>query len=352
VEDRRSMFHRSGDLPDGMKGHPFVRRRYFYTLPLKLWDALETNLGKERFDLEHLKIERELSELNGDHTSSVGFHYGVKLLYTMLRPPGPLYELARQYAHKFAKDPEAEIRTIEAGEQQVCRLQRAYHGWLLTNREFVDEHDGAFLELAQSKAVISVPKAIPPTTAAFRKLYEMQTVRSPRQESVAKSFNEFMIKWQIQQLPGPYLPFPSPMNLSADPTDIERSSAKAAKLTVAIIPDTMPLPEESLLRKRFEAARQQKDLPHLQEWTSIIAASNPGKSTFDPYARLFEIQHYLRSLILRHPRVFFRKKRALEEAFADFFQVSRDTIYRDLGQLCERLGCNIDQLPSSALRED
>jgi len=284
------------DLPRGLSGHPLLRHNLFYTLPLALWDALKSNLGGDCFDPEHLAIEREVSRIVGDHTTFVGFERGRKLSYCLLRPSGPLYELAKEYIRQFASDPEADIKALEEGEKRISRLQRAFLGWLLTNREFVAEHDAVMLELRESSGPSSIPQVVPPTTQAFRSLYQLEKVQKKRRAIGVQSLQQFLNKWQLQTLTGPYLPFPMPMELPAILTNIGLSRARAMELTVAIIPDTMPLPGDAELRRQLETARGKRSRPHLQQWQSIIAASNPAKSELDPFARQFEIQHYVRIL--------------------------------------------------------
>jgi hypothetical protein len=45
-----------------------------YTLPLELLGAVVDEIGEERFDPKSLDLDRQLSALNGDHTSRIGFH--------------------------------------------------------------------------------------------------------------------------------------------------------------------------------------------------------------------------------------------------------------------------------------
>src|SRR5262249_19276815 len=69
---------------------------------------------------------------------------------------------------------------------------------------------------------------------------------------------------------------------------------------------------------------------HLREWIDIVRSSNPARNRIPRFARIFKLQHFMRVLYSRHAATLNRKKGAVCDAVAEFFEVDRDVIRRDV----------------------
>src|SRR4029078_3223527 len=93
------------------------------------------------------------------------------------------------------------------------------------------------------------------------------------------------------------------------------------------------------LRELLNKAR--RDLPkaeHLDEWHNIIRSENAARNQLDRFCRIFDLQHYWRALFQRHQDKLKGKIGTLEIAFANWFEVSRETVHGDLITIRRRLG--------------
>ena len=73
-------------------------------------------------------------------------------------------------------------------------------------------------------------------------------------------------------------------------------------------------------------------------WIEIVHSDNVAKNQIPRYARVFEVQHYVRAIYSRHPRALKRKKSALISALSEYLRTSEDSIERDWKLISDRLG--------------
>ena len=136
----------NGTAPARFLHHPLVEGRYFFSLPRKLWDSVYNSIDKEAFDAEVVELERTLSDMCGDFSFNVGLWQGRVFSYNLLRE-SPLDLSSAECAATLKKNKihlEHLARSYEERSKVFHRTTRAYVGWLLTNSDFLDEHDELF----------------------------------------------------------------------------------------------------------------------------------------------------------------------------------------------------------------
>jgi hypothetical protein len=101
----------------------------------------------------------------------------------------------------------------------------------------------------------------------------------------------------------------------------------------------MPVPSEDDLRRLAEGSISHEPPKHLEPWAKIIRGG-ASKNELKRYARIFPLLHYWRVLMSRHADALCRQQGRLEEAFAGYFGVERDSIRGDLRLIALRLGPN------------
>ena len=105
------------------------------------------------------------------------------------------------------------------------------------------------------------------------------------------------------------------------------------------IPDIYPTQGTGVINEIMEdVLHEHHGSSHLTEWMKFIGKSNTVKNALPAYGRRFQLQHYWRILQHRYPSELHRKKGVLGHAFADYFDVSEDTIKGDLRFIQKRLG--------------
>ena len=85
---------------------------------------------------------------------------------------------------------------------------------------------------------------------------------------------------------------------------------------------------------------------HLVKWRRIVARENAAKNAIARYARLFSLQHYWRLIHERHAIAVKRQACHLRAAFATFFDVSPDSIRKDLTSITKGLGSGWERRPN------
>ena len=131
--------------PLQMLSHPLVASKFFFALPSSLLTDILVVIDERTVDPDLLTLEQSLSEICGDHAASVGFWNGQAFPYGLLRS-GPMKRPSVEESNSLGWDmPETQLantmRLIEERLEPFAKVSRAYAGWLLTNLEFVTEHD-------------------------------------------------------------------------------------------------------------------------------------------------------------------------------------------------------------------
>jgi hypothetical protein len=217
------------------------------------------------------------------------------------------------------------------------RFRRGYAGWLLTNQQFLDEHDILLTEHAETilrwgthlTGIVLPPRMFLPGT---------DPTEDPDWGAFNSACEEFFTRWRLQSLAGPYLPVPLQALIAGSfPWTVVKHLMRAGG--VFFLPDTMPIPSRDQIRGQLDDALHHGEQPdHLSEWLNIVRASNSARNQLDRFARLFEIQHYWRLLCQRHTSILEGNIGRVEIALGRFFGISLGAIHADLIEIRERLG--------------
>jgi hypothetical protein len=320
--------------------HPAVANRYFYSLPEQLWTKLLAELREDEFETDLLRVERQISEVCRGHSSQVGIWREQFVEYAGLRPM-PAMSFTDEQIRSVELDPLATNNSIRIYSERdaipIERFRRGYAGWLLTNRQFLDEHDGLLARHVETVrqwgthlAGIAMPtgQLLPGTDPN----------EDPRWQQFNTECEPFLGRWRLQCLAGPYLPAPlQALMAGAFPWTVVQQLMRTGG--VFFLPDTMPIPSRDELRGMLDHALHRGEQPeHLTDWFHIIRASSGARNQLDRFARLFEIQHYWRILHQRHAAALAGNIGRIEAAVSQYFGISEATIHADLIEIRRRLG--------------
>jgi hypothetical protein len=231
------------------------------------------------------------------------------------------------------------MRTYGQRSERFAKVTRGYAGWLMTNRQFLAEHDELLAAWAQmirkwglDRLGILLPHGI--------SLPGNDPTADPQWPGYGAAFEAFFLRWRLQGLAAPRLPVPlQPLMAGVFPASILPQVMRAAG--VFCIPDTYPIPSRDELRGMLEDSLHGSGRPeHLVEWMTIIAGHNAAKKPIPRYARLFEVQHYWRVLHQRHPEALRRKGEVVKRAIASFLGTSEGAIHSDLLVIRNKLGAD------------
>jgi hypothetical protein len=143
-------------VPVSLSRHPLVADHFFYCIPEKLLELVVQCLGDERFDRQLLELERKLSALVGDYAVNVGIRREGPMSYELLAPCRPLTIRYDDLKNLGWGKTEVEIHEIERiGNERLQALSepiRGYCGWLMINREFVEEQISCFAAILTKSA--------------------------------------------------------------------------------------------------------------------------------------------------------------------------------------------------------
>lgn len=329
-------------VPRAITQHPLVATRDFYTLPARLLNSIVEHVGQDRFDAQLLEMERQLSALVGDHSVYVGIRREAPIAYGHLEPPQALAFSFDDVKHLGWNMSEQEFREFQPIAnprlETVTAPIRGYCGWLMTNGTYVAEHDQLIRQHADRIREYGFPK---PVLAVFG----APLPESPSDEPWVRAFRVFYSRWRLQSLVGPGLPVPLPIGIPTLPA-VAGTLAAAEGGTMIFLPDFLPVPVRGILPESIDDAVHGRRSPdHLAEWHHIIRRKNPAKNAIPRYARLFSLQHFSRIVHARHPAAVHRNGTRLTSAFATFFDVSDDSIRKDLTLLKRRLGKGWERRP-------
>ena len=330
-------------VPDDDRQHSLVAGRHFYTLPHDVIDAVVAALGADRFDADLLAMERRLSAICGDHTCNVGFWQDVAIAYRKVRPL-PLPSFSDEQVRDVGQNPAAVSHALRIYKERdvvpLDRFSRGYCGWLMTNRQFLDEHDALLTRHAETVRRWGTRHSATFLPAAYRVTLIPGT--DPNHDPLWPKFvhdcDQFLLRWRLSGLAGPCLPIPAePLMAGVFPAAVVQQLMDSGG--VFYIPDTMPIPSRDQLRGMLDDALHSGGKPdHLAEWMEIVRAGNMARNQMDPFVRHFELQHYWRILHQRHASAVHRNVGKLEAAFAKILAVGTQQIHSDLIAVRKRLG--------------
>jgi hypothetical protein len=324
--------------------HRLVINRFFYTLPVKLIEAVEAEVGAARFDRDLMEMEVTLSGPCDDHSRFAGYwngsplpYRGLKLRYMRLLTEKDKARLPLQ-AQKALK--QLTVYDVSWDYPTYRRDFRSYAGWLLTNNQFLDEQARLFTEHAEAIRRWGPRDDLMP---------EAQTIyfdesKNPNNDPLWRQYTcdqqDFFVRWRLGGMAGPYLPEPLEPDMLGriDPKFVDQFASAGS---VFFLPDIVTLPSRDELRASIEHARDRyQKAEHLQGWFELIRSDSAARNQLDRLSRIFELQHYWRILHSRHATSLKKSISKLEIAFAVWFDVSPETIHGDLIRVRQRLGKN------------
>ncbi len=326
-------------------------RRYDYGIPAALLARLKGNIP-EFSSLARSAEEENITARCGNFNQIVGFHGKHFVFYTLL------VEKATAAGDTVLLQMDLDAETASALRRQIAldiadkrmrwarRVRRGYCGWLMTNREFLSEHDAVFKKHRHyipryGCGVAYVPGSDVP-------LYPSLLNQKGYLQSFSSDFEEFCQRWHLEGMAGPYLPIPhvphSPLK------SLEQFTPKMMKAGVLIyIPHIFALPSENELRSIIDYAQRDNGRrePHLAGWLEVVATNRPNKGReLARYGRIFEVQHFLRLLRERYAKQLVNNKQRLMRAFAELFGHSDiDTIKNDFSLI--EAAAILDPLPTN-----
>ena len=320
-------------LPGPYRDHPLLKNRYFFTVPRELFNEVYRRVGPDAFDVQLARLECDLTGVCGDHSMNVGFWSNRPITHDVLQQ-SPLGAISPERAEALGWDKsEARLAQIERIYEErsghFALFARGYAGWLMTNQQFLDEHDALLAnwsDMVRRWGVDRLGLLIPKEMC----LPESDPTEDPRWEKFDAAFEEFFVRWRLQGLAAPYLPVPlRPLMAGSFPVSIVRQIARAGG--VFLFPDTFPVPSRDELRGLLhDALHQGEQADHLGTWMDIIRPDNPAKNPVARFARLFQLQHYWRLLLNRHAPAFRRKLTVAKEVMAWFCGTAFETVHQDL----------------------
>lgn len=335
------------ELPSELQHHPLIKDGVFYTLPMDLIDNVLKAIPEADFEPEQLALEKRAGESFADHTSWVGYWHGRPLPYCYLRSASHSRQagITPEQAQSLGSDAgKQELRgSIDLANKLIPDIVDAmggYCGWLVTNRDFLAEHDAFFTAWREEIAEHFVPGIGLPLIPAAPSLAEEGCQKSEAKgtdKAFIDTYDRLLCRWRLVGLAGPYLPLPAgPLLASAPMNEIRRRVRMGG--TMFHLPDVFPVPDRDWLRKYLESVRISSSEPHLAEWCEFIRAGSRGRAHALRYARVFELQHFWRILYSRHRDAFAGQKKSLRAAVASFLSISASTIEDDLQLIDRRLG--------------
>ncbi|PHR90592.1 MAG: hypothetical protein COA78_34950 [Blastopirellula sp.] len=337
-------YHNSS-LPIEYHSHSFISGNYFFTFPSELLEAIVEKIGEERFDGDLLKMERELSRLCNKSSSHVGYWQEGIITCSEINPQSELSftddeiqscnlnPLAVRHALRKYKDRDSKF---------LENSSRAYSGWLLTNPQFLSEHDTllsshheAIQRWGTSLNLSRIPEMI-----RTQILPDPKSSEDPLWSEYVDQCKEFCTRWRLDDLVAPYLPVPSKPKMAGQiPETILENLFQSGGLFY--LPDTIPLPSRDQLRSLLDDALHREDTSeHLAEWQNIIRSDNFAKNQMNPFIRKLELQHYWKLLHQRHSSAINRRIGKLHEIFAERLETTPKQIKNDLTSIKKQLGAD------------
>ena len=194
----------------------------------------------------------------------------------------------------------AVAKVLDGDLRKIDLIGKAYCGWLI-------QQDDYQLEIE-----------------ALRSSFGAQSDGDDIQSEICK-------KWRLSsfittEIPNPMLPHLSAINFYSKEEVPEGA-------VLPLIPDTFPIPGTGFVVEQLNNSRKNSGATHLSDWWDLTASSVGNTRPFEILARKYQLQHYWRVLRTRFSNQTNRKQKVFSNIFADYFQVSQDTIRRDFQQL-------------------
>ena len=331
-------------LPEGMRNHPLVSGKWFYTLPSMIWVELCNALGRDCFDADVLELEIAASQQAESIGGCVGFHNGVPIYDFHLRPVPPIDFTAPAIQQYFAECRAAGYKTptsnglINKKLDALKMPQKAYLGWLLTCPSFLTELQELRTEFREVFDCGQSPhKSLQFSTDAEASASSQWL--QPADDPTAQAVSAFCRRWRIGNIVGPVsfrplsiqFPVALPMRAAID----TQSSG-----SLLYMPDIAPVPNRDLLEQLVEEVVRQtiQRAPHLAEWVELAHGGKLGRKKLNHFAKAYELQHFIRVLYARHGDRLNRQQTKIYQVIGAYLEINSDQMLRTMQRIRRRLG--------------
>lgn len=330
-------------VPERYATHPLIQGKTFYTLSVTLLDELQQTLGCAAFDQELFDMERALAEQLKPIPAFVGFRDGQAIRYELLAPepaalpPADQATLDRLKWNLTVGEYAAICETAQKRIKPYRVAMRGYVGWLLTNRQFLDDRDQLFQKWPDHLAKHGIPQSGPTTFGGVPHRDMFRPVRDKTMLDFLNDFAAFYARWRLQHLNTRELPEPLALQIPLV-TPLALLTHMEAGSVSLYQPDTMPVPPRDQLRHALDDVRVARENDHLREWIKIVRHERHSNWALDAYGDIFALHHYRTVLLQRHAEVFSRRLGKLDEAFAGFLGRGIRTVENHRARIRTRLG--------------
>ena len=321
------LFAKLPDIPDGLISHFKMGSGLVYALPAKLLEVLKSEF-QNVLSGQMFSDECELSAV-AEQRECIAFRRCQPVHFPRLaRSIRPVTANDFASAQVPCENPEVQAANLTAYLRNGRRYSLGYCGWLVQQYDFWSEIDSL---LATHGDVFSETKlGFPPMRLGL----EPSLVPSEYTDESVDCAKAIYGKWRLQKLVTTDLPMPHEPQMAA--ANVYVKSAAEGGVSPHI-PDIFPIDGTGPIVEQMENARNSFHAPHLDEWKKLIGSESRQKKLVDTYARQFQFQHYFRVIRQRYPDQLRSKKGALYQAFASYFEVSKDAIERDASKLDDLL---------------
>lgn len=336
---------RSTVTPEDIRQHPWIAGRWFYTLPGPLWDLLEASLRPLRINTEAMTFERQVTRIVEAGAGCVGLRDGTPFgdPYLVAGPPSsasdPVLAFYLRDCRQAGFATTDVDRTIAVGVTPFRDAEKAYLGWLLTNRTYLDE----LQQLHTAHPDLFADGQLAPQPIPFQSIsgHAETALLQASDDPTARAVRAFCTRWRLRNMTGPVtfapLSVQTPVGLPSMATELSQSSG-----TLVFIPDIAPLPDRDQLRILLENSTRQtiRHTEHLEEWYRWVRAGNLGRKSLANYAAVYVLQHYLRVLYSRYGDRLHRQHSVVARCVGVHQSLSADQVRRLMRLIKSRLGAN------------
>lgn len=318
---------------------------YVYILPDGLFAAVVSTIGVKLPRTATGRDEAALDEAVGS-PFVIGYWRRMPLRYQFLT--AKLSQGAVETNGYSDQNTTTFVRPFQLRHLYSCWHQlhvfQGYLGWLLTNPQFIQEHDALLEQHLTSFRRWGVHRDRTNATPSMAAQLFGQQQDYPGSDPAWREFESmkeaFCFRWRLAGLAGPDLPLPIGAQVDQD-VPITYFVRGIEQTGLFLLPDILPIPSRDQIRKSIDDARRSTNgSNHLAGWFKIIRLGNQAKNQIDRFARVFIVQHYWRTLKSRHAEALSRNTGKLELAFAQWLEVSEETIHQDRLMIARRLGRN------------
>lgn len=331
-------------IHDDFASHPWVSEQFFLAVPRRLLEFVEAKIHPPPWDNQARQLERHAGALLEERGNAVGFWSGLSLLNDDLLPPLPLPSVSAEDAKALGWEwnEEQTAERLRVGQIRIdyfASVGRGYAGWLVTCDQFQREQAELIRRWSDEirrLGLCGVGRLIS-GRAPDESLFSVVNP-ADREQQFVQAVRHFLVRWRLNELTAPNVPAPAkPLMAGMFPLTVSNHLMEMGG--VFHIPDTYPIPSRDELRAMLdESLHSASDATHLKEWHEIVGAGNSAKNQIESYARVRQVYHFWALLHDRYDKNLAGKVERLSSAFADYFEVSEETIRRDLRLIGQRLG--------------